>query len=110
MAKYTASFTSDGTVQLCYVIKKRDFRDWLATIIATGTFGGGTITWQISADGGTTKTALKDISGADQTSNAADNFTIELGSGGTVNDAPILYATLAGSTAPNIAITVFDNN
>lgn len=110
MARYSATLTSDSTVYLCDVNKKRDFRDWLATIIAWGSWGGGTITWQISPDGGTTKLALKDISGNSQTSAADDNFTIELGAGRNLTDAPKLYATLAGSTAPILNIVVYDNN
>ena len=110
MAKYTTSISADGSVYVCHVNKKRDFFTWQATILAYGTWGGGTITWQISPDGGTTKIPLKDISGASITSNADDNFTVNLGGGSTNSDAPQIWATLASATGASINIVVYDNN
>lgn len=114
MTKYVANnaavITADGDYYICDVNKKRDLVQWFGTIIAYGTWGSGTITYKISPDGGTTKIALKDASGNSITSNADDNFTLNLAGGAKNSDAPKLYASLAGSTNASITVALYDNN
>lgn len=111
MAKYTATLTTaSASTFVCNVNKKRDFEQWIATFVCWGAFGSGTVNWQMSPDGGTTKIALFDASGTAITSTAADNFTVNLGGGTTNTDALQIYATLTGSTGATVNLAVYDNN
>jgi hypothetical protein len=110
MAKYTATFAADGTAFICNVVKPRNLPMWQATIFVYGTFGAGTIAWQWSPDGGTTKLALKDFSGTALTTTTNDSLPVQLGTGDKNSDRVKLYAVLTGSTAPSLTVGVFDNN
>lgn len=109
--KYTATFSADAAnSQLCMVYKPRELDSFYATVVISGGFGGGTLTLLISPDGGTTKVALSDASGTAISKTTAGTVNIRLGIGGTLTDAPIIYATLVGSTTPTLTVTLFDNN
>lgn len=111
MGLYTARITAQNTsVYLCDVHKKRDLLMWVGTMGAYGTFGGGTITWQISIDGGTTKMGLKDLTGNTHTSTAEDNFTENLAGGHSADDGPLqLWVSIGAATNPNITVFCSDN-
>ncbi len=73
--------------------------------IGGSSFGGGTLTLFVSFDGGVTKNAFKDGSGAAYSTTANDTFTFDFGkfrdSGlNGVNLGMHLYVTVAGSTSP----------
>lgn len=106
--KTTTTFTADASKKICDVKKRIDTSNFLATILAYGTWGGGTITYYLSPDNGTTKVALKDLTGVAVTSTADDNVNTNLGSS---DNSPLLeiWATLAGATNPSLTINVFDN-
>lgn len=110
MSKYTNTLTEDATVYICDVHRRRDAWSWIATLYAVGTFGSGTIAWQWSPDGGTTKLALKDFSGVALTSTSNDSFNVQMGTGKNLTDNIKIYATLSGSTGPSITVGCFDNN
>lgn len=81
-----------------------------ATLNIGGTFNGCTIHWLTSTDGGTTKGAMKDLTGTAVTSTAFDNFGFSLGwpSG---NAGTIMFASASGCTsAPSLAIDIDTNN
>lgn len=105
MAKYTTSITADGTNEICTVHKPRDLDAWVATLHAFGTFGGGTLSYQISTDGGTTKTTMKDLTGVAYSTTTADAINVELGVGDNIK----IYAVLSGATNPAITVHVADN-
>lgn len=112
MAKYTASFTVDAAnTYICDVHRRRGATQYDATLFANGTFGGGTIAWLWSPDGGTTKQPIKDMSGTAVTSTAADSFNVQFGNTTTnaASDQIKIYATLTGSTSPSITVGVIDN-
>lgn len=110
MAKYTATLTAQNTrTFICGAHQNRNLKNWLGTFVVWGTFGGGTVTWEMSPDGGTTFISLMDASGSPTTSSAADNFTTELGNGSTNSDDILLYASVATATNPSINIAVYDN-
>ena len=69
----------------------------LRTVVAWGTFGGGTLTLQMSPDGGTTWLSL----GADVEFTADGVANVQLGAG-----IP-LRANLAGSTGANVRCKAF---
>lgn len=113
MAKYVVNFTVDVSLtKVCTVSRSRENPMWEATSIVYGSnFGGGTVTLFVSPDGGTTKVPLKDwVSGTAVSvgTTGAINF-LRLGAGGTNSDNLIIYATLAGSTSPVLALAIFDN-
>lgn len=114
MTKYIANngtpITANGTYYIADVNKKRDLVQWFGTFFGYGTFGGGTIAWEISPDGGTTKLPLLDASGNAITSTTNDNFTSNLAGGADNFDAPKLYAIVTGATSPSINVILFDNN
>lgn len=111
MAVYTASLTAENTfAKLCTVNKKRDFIFWFATILYWGTFGGGTITFYLSPDQGTTKIPLQDLTGQSQTATAQGNFSTSLGGGSTNTNSLELWVGVGAATNPSINLMVQDNN
>jgi hypothetical protein len=111
MAKYTATLTTaSASAFVCNVNKKREFEQWVATFVPYGAFGGGTVNFLVSPDGGTTKIPLYDASGVAITSTANDNFTVNLGGGTTNSDALQIYVTITGSTGATVTVAVYDNN
>ena|SRR6185437_13184733 len=110
MSKYTVTVTGDGDFYIADVNKKRGLTEWLGTFNAYGTFGGGTITFKISTDGGTTKVPLQDYQGNSITLSANGNFNSVLGNASTNSGAPKLYATMAGSSSPSVVVDLLTNN
>lgn len=110
MSKYSVSIIGDGDYFICNLTKSGHLNEYRYAANVYGTFGSGTVTLKISTDGGTTKTALMDASGAPITSTAADNYTGQWGNGSTNSDSPKLYATMSGSTNPAVTYDFFDNN
>lgn len=110
MTKYVGTLASNTTVYICDINKKRDLTTWNAGVMVYGSFGGGTVGLFISPDGGTTKIAMYDASGVAITSTANDDYTICFGGGATNSDAPKLYATMSGATAPSVTVAIYDNN
>jgi hypothetical protein len=108
--KYTATFAADAAnTKICDVIRRHDAQEWFATVYIYGTFGSGTVTLFSSPDGGTTKVPLKDASNTAISATTAGMFNVRLGDGNKNTDAPIIYATLAGSTNPALTVAIFDN-
>jgi hypothetical protein len=106
MAKYTATLSADGSVYVCNVHRDRNLDFFTGTVFITGTFGGGTVVISASLDSGTTKITLPNPTGVAITANAAFNFTLA-GQGDLSEDIKI-YATISGSTAPTVVISVYD--
>lgn len=80
------------------------------TIFVYGDFGSGTLTANVSPDGGTTFIAIPDATGADTafTSDGVVNFEL-YGSGDPIKENSVkLQFTLAGSTDPDLNVRVFD--
>jgi len=105
MAKIaTLNLTGNGRVS----IKAKNGRvgvDAAYTIILYGNFGGGTITTQVSADGGSTFVNLIDDGVAVTfTAGAGDNFRIN----SDELDPVFLGFNLVGATTPNITIKVYN--
>jgi hypothetical protein len=109
MAKITTTITNTTATQIAIARKPRNADKYIATIAASGTFGGGTFKVQMSPDGGTTKIDLKDQSGSAWSATANDVINIELGDCGTLSDGIILYGVNTGGTGINMTVNVFDN-
>ncbi len=110
MSKYAVTMTADATTFIATANRRNGSDSYFATLFAYGTWGGGTIAWQWSPDGGTTKLSIKDQMGSAITSTANDSFNISLGTGGSLSTAPLIYATLSGSTGPALTVGLLDNN
>jgi len=109
--KFTANITAQNqTVYLCTIKKKRDLTNWIGAMLIYGTWGGGTATFYISPDGGTTKIPWKDVSGNTFAATADDNFTTNWGRGSTNSDMPQIYVGIGGATNPSLTIDCYDNN
>lgn len=114
MALYSAQITDNGSVYICHVRRRRDATYWIGTILVYGTpgggtFGSGTITWNLSPDNGVTLIPMKDLSGNTITSTAADNFNTTLGNPHNNDQNLTVYATMAGATNPNVTALLYDN-
>lgn len=110
MANYRTTIAANTTgTAIVTVHKPRTLTEWFATFNAYGTFGGGTLSYAISTDGGTTKVAMKDISGSSYSATANDSVNISTGVSNHNGREPIIYAVLTGATSPSITIDVLDN-
>lgn len=108
--KYPSAITADGDYLVATVHRRVTANDWTALVYAAGTFGSGTVAWKFSPDGGTTKIPLKDEGGSAASSTAAASFVIHMGDGSTLSDAPLVYASVSGSTGASLTVGLFDNN
>lgn len=112
MAYYTTAIAAQNTsVYICDIRVPSGRDEWFANVAATGAvFGGGTVTFQGSIDGGTTKFTLKqDGSSVDATLTAAGSVNLRCGYPAKSGVPFKLYATIATATTPAIPIIVLDN-
>ncbi len=112
MARYTATLAAQNTsVFVCNVNRPRNQPAWYATASATGDFGSGTVTWQGSIDGGSTKFDLRDDStGTVAALTAAGMNNLRLCSPAVNSETLQVYATIAPATNPNISLAIHDNH
>lgn len=101
----TFTITANGTTDMGYAGAIPRNGRYVGTLFASGTFGGGTLKLQASPDGGITKFDIPDASGNTVAITAQSMRNLELGTGGIR-----LYAVLTGATAPNIKLTLADDN
>lgn len=109
MSKQTTNLTADGTTLVGTLDQSGVMTaDNKVGIHAAGTFGSGTLTFQYSLDGGTTKATIRDGAGSAATTvSYTDN-------GGFTWDSPLatsgqaitLYAVLSGSSGADIDISI----
>ena len=112
MAKTTVTFASNTTL-LIQQIKKinRELDNFTATVLAYGTFGGGTLAFYLSPDGGTTLIPLTAaIGGTGFSCTANAMFELVSGHASTNTDLFGLYATMSGATSPSVVVASYDNN
>lgn len=108
----TLTANTAGTV-IGYMQRNQSATEYVATLAAYGTFGGGTLSYAISPNGGTTLITLKTSAGSAYSTTSND--LIEYRGGTPTPYAPqsqgqeALYAVLTGATSPNINIKVMDN-
>lgn len=112
MAKYSTLITADTTgAFICNVKKKREMPRYEYTIMAYGSsFGGGTVTWYVSPDNGTTLIAMTDLTDAAISMTSNKMFDGSLGTSSHNNDVLSIYVKMTGSTSPNVTAIVLDNN
>lgn len=112
MAKHIKNITANESVLIGVANKTAERDRYFATVSVIGgggnNFGSGTVTIQYSPDNGTTKIdVLKpDESALTFTANGGRN--VELGYGNSQNGIE-LYATMTGSTSPDVDVIVHDN-
>lgn len=107
----TVTFTTNSTQLISYLRKAREHTQYLSLILAYGTFGGGTLSFYLSPDNGTTLIPLTQSPGATGISLTSNGMAvITLGTPGTNLDQLQLWATLTGGTASNITVKNYDNN
>lgn len=107
------SFTANNQSTLICQIRKtrREESFYINTIYAYGTFGGGTLAFFVSPDGGTTKIALTSSPGGTGISLTANGMIgNQFGHPSTNTQTASLWATITGATSPSITVLVDDNN
>lgn len=110
MAIYTATLSAQNTsVYVCDLNKSRNNNDWFANAMATGTFGTGTVSFQISYDGGTTKLTMNQDGTATAASLTAAGALNLRGGVSSVNAGAKLYATIGAATNPSVTVIVITN-
>jgi len=112
MAETLVNLTADGTTLIGSLDQLSPNIPSRVGIHAHGSFGGGTLTFQYSFDGGTTNATLKDgpgTSASDISYTAPGGFTWDspLATGGT---AISVYAVLTGATSPDIDVRLINQN
>lgn len=115
MAKYTATIIAQNTaIYVCDIVKPRHADEWFANVGTSGAgFGGGTVTWNISFDSGSTLIPMTQDGSATAATQTAAGF-INLRAGHmqpTVSVVPAkLYASIATATTPTVPLIAFTNN
>lgn len=109
--KFTNSITTNVQTYICDIHRRKDTWVYIVTLYAAGTFGGGTISWNWSPDGGTTILPIKSAAGTAITSTANDSFNVQFGNGDDILSANQLkiYATMAGAISPVVTVGAIDN-
>ena len=111
MAIYTGALSAQNTnVYICDVVKDRGFDTWFGQGTASGTFGSGTVTFNLSYDNGVTLFPLNQ----DGTSTAAALTAVGVVNlrcaGMSNNNAPVkIYASIATATNPVLTVRIQDN-
>lgn len=112
MARTVTNITTNTTTLIATLAQKHVWPTNEIGIHAHGTFGSGTVTFQYSFDGGTTKAVIKDAP-----STAADDVSYTASGGftwkspvSTGTDPILLYAVTTGTTGADIDIYVTDPN
>lgn len=113
MAKYSltlnASTTSPG-VALCNIVKKRDMPQWYYTVMGYGTYGGGTLTWYVSPDKGTTVIPMTDLTDTALSMTQNKMFDGSLCASSNNTDRLQMWVQLTGATTPSLTVSVYCND
>lgn len=110
MAKISVPIAANSTYLLGNVVRQRDRLTWRATFFSYGAFGGGTLTYKVSPDGGTTLITMKDETSIGMSSTSNDIFNVDLCTGSKNTDRAQLYVVLSGATNANLIVQYDDNN
>jgi len=105
----SANLTANGSSNGGIITNPNNGATPFQSVYASGNFGGGTLTVQISNDNGSTWFAATDSAGSVAfTANGAATLYL-LGSGDNIAVNQIkVRGTLAGSTSPDINLTIAD--
>lgn len=110
--KFTASLAAQNTsVYICDIVEPRNKETWFASASSAGTFGSGTVTYNVSYDAGVTLIPLvQDGTSTAAASTAAGTVNLRSGHHNKLGmGKPELWASIATATNPAINITVLDN-
>lgn len=103
------TLTADTSAQFLIDATAREPREqWEAMMQIGGNFGGGTLSFKVSLDGGTTKNSVKDGAGNVYTTTTADTIPFYIPYYDTKDNFVKLYAVLTGSITPSITILIGD--
>lgn len=105
-ARVAQTVTADGTYCFQPLSTPSAWSPYKMTIFADGTFGSGTIAWNLYNGSG--YQVLKDLTGTAVTSTSDDSFNVDLGF--SQNNPAKVCAVLSGATNPSIVIGMYDNN
>ena len=112
MRNITTFTANNQSSQICEIRKtRRDASFYINTIYVQGTFGGGTLAFYVSIDGGVTKIPLTSSPGGTGITLTA-NGTIgnQFGHPAANTQTATMWATITGATSPSVTVVVDDNN
>ena len=103
------NLTADGETEGAKIYNPNNGTNIYQVVYASGTFGGGTLTIQISNDGGTTWfAATNSVGNVTFTGDGADRLFLLAGDVRN-NDKQIkVRGSLSGATSPDINVTIAD--
>ena len=112
--KHTKTITADGTYFLARAKRRNDAPSYIASLMAGGTWGGGTLTLKLSPDKGVTLYPYNDLTGVAISFTDNNSLNTELGVGDPGSNADWdnsleIWAVLSGSTTPSLTVSVYDN-
>jgi len=112
MSKYTAALSAQNTNAKVFDVHKprNGSESCLFTLGVYGTFGTGTVTVNLSPDGGITLLPLAPINGSSPSITANGAYTFKVGNGDKIDDYPSIYVAIGAATNPDLDIVAWDNN
>ena len=113
MAKNVILLTAQNTPMLVQQVKKinRELNNFIATILAYGTFGGSTLNFYLSPDGGTTLIPITPAPGGTAATLTANGMLqLNIGHPSTNSDLFGIYAQLTGGSGATVTVASYDNN
>lgn len=110
MSKQTATIDDNETVLVGTVKARRQTDSCKCMFFASGTFGGGTLTWYWSPDEGTTKYPITDDNWVVIPMKSISYFTHDFPIGTGMEDELSIYATMADATTPDVTAGFYVNN
>lgn len=110
MAKYSQVVNANGTYLLGYVHRRSSADYFLATLFAYGTFGGATVTYYKSYDGGTNLIQILDLTSVAIAFTTNSEVNLMSGNTSVNNTPPQIYAIVTGAGGTtNLNIGFLDN-
>lgn len=104
----TVNITADGNYRISPIDTSPNM-ELLGHALLGGDFGGGSVSFSVTLDGGVTLYPLTDLTGSQPTFTASQAVPISNLGDPEVGGVYELYATLSGATSPDLNITVVDN-
>lgn len=109
--RYTVpAITTNTDTEATTIIRRNDADFWEADVFTSGTFGGTTVTLQVSPDGGTTKFPVNTTAGTAYSLTAAGYGRIRFAGSSQNNTGNlVLYVRTAGGAGASINVVIVDN-
>lgn len=114
MTNYTQSITANGSYKVVDAYRRCDANNYECTLFAFapttgGAWGGGSIAWKASYDGGATLVPITDLTGISITQTSDMSFKCYIDTGTVPQNGTQIYAVMTGATNPVLSVGLCDN-